>query len=113
MNSLELMQSSDGETRREKLFNNIQLWHKNAVFKRWHCLPSATPIQPLIIGDNKETLFVSGRLKEKGIWVPAIRPPTVPINSARLRITLNADHTPEMVYQLLHTLKEIEAEIDE
>ena len=98
---------------REKLFNNIHVWHKNAVFKRWHCLQSATPIQPLIIGDNKETLFVSGRLKEKGIWVPAIRPPTVPINSARLRITLNADHTPEMVYQLLHTLKEIEAEIDE
>jgi len=37
----------------------------------------------------------------------------VPINSARLRITLNADHTPEMVYQLLHALKEIETEIDE
>ena len=113
MNSLELMHSSDGATRREKLFNNIHVWHKNAVFKRWHCLQSSTPIQPLIIGDNNETLFVSRRLKEKGFWVPAIRPPTVPINSARLRITLNADHTPEMVYQLLHALKEIETEIDE
>jgi 8-amino-7-oxononanoate synthase len=113
MSSLELMHSSEGATRREKLFKNIHLWNKNALFKRWHCLQSATPIQPLIIGDNNETLFVSRRLKEKGIWVPAIRPPTVPINSARLRITLNADHTPEMVYQLLHTLKEIETEIDE
>ena len=56
MNSLELMHSSDGATRREKLFNNIHVWHKNAVFKRWHCLQSSTPIQPLIIGDNNDIM---------------------------------------------------------
>jgi len=56
-------------------------------------MPSPTPIQPLMLGTNDEVLRVSEGLMQRGIWVPAIRPPTVPRGTARLRITLTAAHT--------------------
>ena len=58
-------------------------------------LSSDTAIQPLIIGDAQQTLQVAEELKAAGIWVGAIRPPTVPVGSARLRITLTAAHSAE------------------
>jgi 8-amino-7-oxononanoate synthase len=67
-------------------------------------LDSATPIQPVIIGSNEATLALSGALLEQGILVPAIRPPTVPAGSARLRITLSAAHTAADVTQLLNAM---------
>jgi 8-amino-7-oxononanoate synthase len=59
----------------------------------WHTLPSATAIQPLMLGANAEALRVSDALWKRDIWVPAIRPPTVPLGSARLRITFSAAHS--------------------
>lgn len=59
----------------------------------WTLLPSQTAIQPLIIGENETALNVMARLQEQGIWAPAIRPPTVPAGTARLRISLSAAHT--------------------
>lgn len=67
-------------------------------------LESVTPIQPVIIGSNEAALAISSALLEQGILVPAIRPPTVPAGSARLRITLSAAHTVSDVAQLLHAL---------
>ncbi|MDR3391101.1 MAG: 8-amino-7-oxononanoate synthase [Sulfuriferula sp.] len=67
-------------------------------------LDSATPIQPVIIGSNDATLALSSALLEQGILVPAIRPPTVPVGSARLRITLSAAHTAADVAQLLNAM---------
>ena len=61
--------------------------------RRWRLLPSATAIQPVIVGANDEALRAAAALHEQGIWVPAIRPPTVPADTARLRITLSAAHT--------------------
>ena len=58
----------------------------------WHLLPSATPIQPLIVGDNDSALRLMDGLRQRGLWVPAIRPPTVPPGTARLRIALSAAH---------------------
>ena len=60
-----------------------------------------------MVGENDAVLKVSAKLAERGIWVPAIRPPTVPKGSARLRISLSAAHTDEHVEQLVHALKEI------
>src|SRR5574343_940999 len=66
----------------------------------WHLMPSDTAIQPLIIGSNEAALAVMARLDEQGVWVPAIRSPTVPEGTARLRISLSAAHTLGHVDQL-------------
>lgn len=73
----------------------------------WHAPASLTAIQPLILGDNATALAVMRALERHGIWVPAIRPPTVPAGTARLRITLSAVHTPEQVDRLVLALQEI------
>ena len=73
----------------------------------WRLLPSETPIQPLIIGGNREVMAVSEALRERGILVPAIRPPTVPKGEARLRISLSAAHSKEDVRRLCEILNEI------
>ena len=69
-------------------------------------MPSATAIQPLLLHDSEAALRVSDALLRKGFLVGAIRPPTVPANSARLRITLSADHSERDIDQLLDALSE-------
>jgi len=71
----------------------------------WTLMPSHTAIQPLVIGDNAAALTVMAALREQGIWVPAIRPPTVPAGTARLRIALSAAHQAEDVDALLGALR--------
>jgi len=73
----------------------------------WKLLPSETPIQPLLIGESRETVRASDALRGRGILVPAIRPPTVPRGAARLRISLSADHTREDVEALVSALRAI------
>ena len=73
----------------------------------WRLMPSDTAIQPLLIGDNRQALQMSEGLRERGIWVAAIRPPTVPQGTARLRITLSAAHTEEDVDELSRALHEL------
>jgi 8-amino-7-oxononanoate synthase len=68
-------------------------------------MPSATPIQPLLIGDAGAALVLSERLQRKQMLVAAIRPPTVPEGGARLRITLSANHTLEHIDRLLEALQ--------
>jgi 8-amino-7-oxononanoate synthase len=66
----------------------------------WTLLPSATAVQALLIGANDESLRVMGVLAEAGIWVPAIRPPTVPEGTARLRLAFTAGHPEETIARL-------------
>jgi 8-amino-7-oxononanoate synthase len=68
-------------------------------------LPSRTPIQPLLIGDEAAAVAASNALFELGFWVPAIRPPTVPVGTSRLRCTFSASHTAAQVEQLLTALQ--------
>jgi 8-amino-7-oxononanoate synthase len=70
-------------------------------------LPSATPIQPVIIGDNDAAVALADALWQRGFWVPAIRPPTVPEGTARLRISLTAAHTAGDVDALVAVLGEL------
>ena len=70
----------------------------------WALMPSGTAIQPLIIGSNEDALAVMAQLDEQGVWVPAIRPPTVPEGTARLRISLSAAHTLGHIDQLVAAL---------
>jgi 8-amino-7-oxononanoate synthase len=73
----------------------------------WQLMPSDTAIQPLLVGDNQQALALSEGLRVRGIWVAAIRPPTVPQGTARLRITLSAAHTEEDVERLIGALHEL------
>lgn len=75
-----------------------------AADQGWELLPSATPIQPLLVGDSPAALALSQRLEAAGCYCPAVRPPTVPKGSARLRISLSAAHTIEDVEALLVAL---------
>ena len=78
--------------------------------ERWQLLPSETPIQPLLVGGNKEAVALSDALRSRGILVPAIRPPTVPKGQARLRISLSAAHSKDDVRKLAETLNALAAE---
>jgi len=73
----------------------------------WPLMPSGTAIQPLLIGDNRQALALSEALRARGIWVAAIRPPTVPQGTARLRITLSAAHSGQDVEELSGALHEL------
>ena len=68
-------------------------------------MDSKTPIQPLVLGDEATALAASARLAAAGYRVTAIRPPTVPAGTSRLRITLSAAHTPRQVEGLLTALE--------
>lgn len=108
LKSLELI---EGESwRREQLTKLIARLKSELQSQpmRWKLLPSATPIQPLLIGGNEEVMGVSEALRERGILVPAIRPPTVPQGTARLRISLSAAHSEEEVVRLAAALRELE-----
>ncbi|MCG6887424.1 MAG: 8-amino-7-oxononanoate synthase [Proteobacteria bacterium] len=100
--SLRLVQAESW--RREKLLSLVTRFRTGAA-QLGHNLPvSETPIQPLLLGDAANALQVSQRLREAGILISAIRPPTVPEGSARLRITFCAEHTEEQVDGLLDAL---------
>lgn len=73
----------------------------------WQLGDSRTAIQPLLIGDNDEALAVMEALRARGLWVPAIRPPTVPEGTARLRIALSAAHTEADITRLVAALAEL------
>ncbi|GAA0751723.1 8-amino-7-oxononanoate synthase [Ideonella azotifigens] len=83
--------------------------HPEIAAVGWQLLKSDTAIQPLIIGDNAASLQLMDALREAGLWVPAIRPPTVPAGTARLRIALSAAHTEADVALLVDTLRRLAA----
>lgn len=96
-----------GEALRAALFANIGRLRDGLAGLRWPLLPSLTAIQPLIVGDNAAAVALSSALRERGLWVPAIRPPTVPKGTARLRISVSAAHTADDIDRLVTTLKEL------
>ena len=103
--SLSILREEDW--RREQLQKLIAQLHAGLAGLPWQLLPSQTPIQPLLVGGNEETMALSEGLRARGIWVPAIRPPTVPQGTARLRISLSAAHSEEDVEQLIGALHEL------
>ena len=109
LKSINLIESPEGLQKRSHLFALIAFWTEHAHFKKWATLPSSSAIQPLLIGSNAEVVHVSEALRQLQIWVPAIRPPTVPLNTGRLRITLNADHSIDHLKQLLDALHQIKS----
>ena len=93
--------------RREKLASLIVRFRSGAETLGLELMKSTTPIQPILLYDDELAIKVGDRLRENGFLVGAIRRPTVPINSARLRITLSVKHTEEEIDALLETLSGI------
>ncbi|MDX1756768.1 MAG: 8-amino-7-oxononanoate synthase [Marinobacter sp.] len=90
--------------RRDHLRHLIRRFREEAQALGYPLMPSQTPIQPIMVGDNWAALELSRRLEEQGLLVTAIRPPTVPEGEARLRVTLSAAHTDADLDRLLEGL---------
>ncbi|NTV96624.1 MAG: 8-amino-7-oxononanoate synthase [Thiobacillus sp.] len=93
--------------RRRQLAHLIARLKEGVAALPWPLMASGTPIQPLLVGDNHEALRLADGLRERGILCPAIRPPTVPEGSARLRISLSAGHAEADIDRLLAALGEL------
>lgn len=98
--------------RHQHLANLIQIFKSELKLKTWQLMPSITAIQPVVIGSNEQVLALSEYLLTRGIFVPAIRPPTVPKDTARLRVSLCAAHSEEDIRLLIKTLQEAEAALE-
>ena len=106
--SLALLEGEEGRSRRAHLQALVAQLDDGLLLQRWQRLPSTTAIQPIIIGDNAETMRAGAALYEQGLWVGSIRPPTVAPGTSRLRVTLSAGHTHAEVAQLISALNELE-----
>jgi len=97
-----------GDDLRAHLRNLINYFKDHLQCKKWQLMPSETSIQPLVVGDNLEALALSEYLQKQDILVPAIRPPTVPVGTARLRISLSAAHSLDDIKQLILAIQQAE-----
>jgi 8-amino-7-oxononanoate synthase len=111
LESLRILFGPEGDARRQRLRERIDELRQGLAgliadkpAPGWRLADSCTAIQPLIVGDNAAAVRLSQALERQGVWVPAIRPPTVSAGSARLRITLSAAHTSADVQALLGAL---------
>ncbi|MDP2128573.1 MAG: 8-amino-7-oxononanoate synthase [Pseudohongiella sp.] len=93
--------------RRQRLQELIAKFRQGSEELGLMVLPSESPVQALITGDVEKTMQASQFLRSRGLQVSAIRPPTVPAGSARLRITLSAAHSDDQLQQLLDALAEM------
>jgi 8-amino-7-oxononanoate synthase len=100
--SLRLVEHDDA--RRAHLQRLIRRLRDGLAGAPWRLADSHTPIQPLMVGANRDALALMEALAQRGLWVPAIRPPTVPEGTARLRIALSAAHRPDDVDRLVEAI---------
>ena len=107
LTSLKLVQQENW--RREKLQTLIAQFRKGASALGLKLMDSLTPIQPVLIGDDKRAVTIGKALEDKGFLVGVVRPPTVPEGTARLRITFSSDHNETQINQLLDALEIVHA----
>ena len=103
---VELVQSDEGEAMRTRLWANVDALKNGMIRQGWKLPVVRSAILPLMIGDERNALGLAQRLREAGIWVPAVRYPTVARGEARLRVTVSAVHQPEHLDALLRALGE-------
>lgn len=104
---------ADEPERRARVLAHVQYFRQQAASLGIALMDSFTPIQGVLLGDNARALAASEALLSRGLHVTAIRPPTVPAGTARLRITFSASHTREDIDRLLTHLAEVLAEFSE
>ena len=108
LTSLDIISGSDGNARRQKLKAHIEQLRGALRLKHWRLLASETPIQAILIGANQASVQAGESLRAQGLWVAAIRPPTVPKDTARLRITLSAAHESGQIAHLAEAIGDME-----
>ncbi len=106
--SLTIIAGDEGRQRRRALAARIAQWRQGLRLSHWQPLDSSTAIQPVIIGENEATMAVGQALRERGLWVGSVRPPTVAKGSARLRVTLSAAHTEAQLSELIAAIADVE-----
>ncbi|MBB1200062.1 8-amino-7-oxononanoate synthase [Enterobacteriaceae bacterium 89] len=102
--ALKVIRSDEGEQRRQILLDHITRFRRGAQQLDVQLMDSQSAIQPLIVGENARALSLAESLRVQGCWLTAIRPPTVPAGTARLRVTLTASHQPQDIDHLLEKL---------
>ncbi|MFP2785712.1 8-amino-7-oxononanoate synthase [Enterobacter ludwigii] len=102
--SLAVIRSAEGAERRARLAEHIRRFRQGLRHLPFQSTDSQSAIQPVMVGENGLALTLAQTLRERGIWVTAIRPPTVPPGTARLRLTLTAAHEAEDIETLLEAL---------
>lgn len=102
---------AEGDALRKQLQQLMHVLKSNLALKKWQLMPSETAVQPLLVGGNHAVVKVSEFLQQHQILVPAIRPPTVPKNTARLRISLSAAHSEADVLTLAQAINEAERQL--
>lgn len=106
--SLKLLQTE--HWRRDRLAKLIRRFRVGAAQLGYELMDSASPIQPILIGSEEKALKLAAWLEEQGVLITAIRPPTVPKGTARLRITFCAEHTEQQVDRLLNLLDQAKSQ---
>ncbi|MDQ6619522.1 MAG: 8-amino-7-oxononanoate synthase [Pseudomonadota bacterium] len=109
LESLAIIRGADAQ--RSRLAELTTRFSAGAAGLPWQHRPSPTAIQPLVIGDNRAALALADALWRRGIWIPAIRPPTVPDGTSRLRVSLSAAHTNADIDQLMNALHDSAREL--
>jgi 8-amino-7-oxononanoate synthase len=111
--SIKLIAGEEGNARRTHLAALIERTRAMLKATRWQPVDSHTTVQPLIIGSNEAALALATRLHEAALWVPAIRPPTVPAGTSRLRISLSAAHSHDDLARLATALVQLDDQRNE
>jgi 8-amino-7-oxononanoate synthase len=97
--------------RRERLHENIRLFREGVQETSLELVPSNSPIQPIVLGDETRATKAAEYMKKQGIWIGAMRYPTVAKSQARLRVTITASHTPQDIQRVISALKQLDKEI--
>lgn len=108
LTSLTLIAGDEGRARRAALQARIAQLRDALALQHWQHLVSPTGVQPIILGENAAALHAQAGLAEAGLWVPAIRPPTVAPGTSRLRIALSAAHTPHDITRLATAINQLD-----
>jgi 8-amino-7-oxononanoate synthase len=108
LTSVALIAGDEGRERRAALQARIAQLRDSLTLRHWQHRVSPTAVQPIILGDNAAALHAQAGLAEAGLWVPAIRPPTVAPGTSRLRVTLSAAHTADDVARLATAINQLD-----
>ena len=102
--AVQLVRSALGDQLRQRLRENIDLLHARLHAGGVETVAGITPIIPIMVGSEERAVALSKQLLAQGMYVQAIRPPTVPVGTSRLRVTVMASHTAQQIHQLADSL---------